>query len=111
MPLVLCARTFSVTFLSSSPPSPNAHFVVLCLSFPPPPPLPPPPPHHPPSLNTHQNYWVDHINTLQAMVLVQHVSGQFNLYLSDTTGVDYSLSLRDVVVDFSNNNIDVELVG
>ena len=62
-------------------------------------------------LNTHQNYWVDHLNTLQAVVLVQHVSGQFNLYLSDTTGVDYSLSLRDIVVDLSNNNIDVELVG
>ena len=60
---------------------------------------------------TYQNYLVDHLNTLQAAVLVQHVSGQFNLYLSDTTGVDYSLSLQDVVVDFSNNNIDLELVG
>ena len=59
----------------------------------------------------YQNYLVTHINTLQAMVLVQHVSGQFNLYLSDTTGVDYSLTLRDVVVNFSNNNIDVEWVG
>ena len=69
------------------------------------------PPPSPPSLNTLQNYWVDHLNTLQAVVLVQHVNGQFNLYLSDTTGVDYSLSLRDIVVDLSNNNIDLELVG
>ena len=48
---------------------------------------------------------------LQALVLMEHVSGQFNLYLSDTTGVDYSLSLRDIVVDLSSNNIDLELVG
>ena len=52
-----------------------------------------------------------HINTLQALVIVQHGSGQFNLYLSDTTGVDYSLSLRDIVVDLSNPSIDLELVG
>ena len=62
--------------------------------------------------NAHtQNYVVAHINTLQALVLVQHVSGQFNLYLSDTTGVDYSLSLRDIVVYLSNLHIDLELVG
>ena len=64
-----------------------------------------------PSPNTHQNYLVTHINTLQALVIVQHVSGQFNLYLSDTTGVDYSLSLRDIVVDPSNFNSDLQLVG
>jgi len=66
---------------------------------------------HTPTTYMYQNYLVTHINTLQAMVLVQHVSGQFNLYLSDTTGVDYSLTLRDIVVDFSNNYIDVEWVG
>jgi len=50
------------------------------------------------------------INTLQAMVIVEHYSGMFNLYLSDTTGVDYSLSLQDIIVD-SNYNSDLERVG
>jgi len=63
-----------------------------------------------PSTDPHRNYYVEHINTLQAMVIVEHYSGMFNLYLSDTTGVDYSLSLQDIIVD-SNYNSDLERVG
>ena len=50
-----------------------------------------------------------HINELQALVIVQHTSGQFNLYLSDITGVYFSLSLADIVI--SQQGIDLELVS
>ena len=50
-----------------------------------------------------------HINELQALVIVQHTSGCFNLYLSDITGVFFSLSLADIVI--SRQGIDLELVS
>ena len=42
-------------------------------------------------------------------MVVEHVSGQYNLYLSDITGVYFSLSLPDIVND--NNRFDLELVS
>ena len=57
-----------------------------------------------------QGYYVGHINELQALVIVEHVSGQFNLYLSDITGVYFSLSLEDLVV-VENRGIDLERVS
>ena len=50
-----------------------------------------------------------HVNGLQAMVIVEHASGQHNLYLSDITGVYFTLSLPDLVV--GNNAIDLKQVS
>ncbi|KAL5471537.1 hypothetical protein EMCRGX_G029661 [Ephydatia muelleri] len=50
-----------------------------------------------PSTFGHVNYIVSHINNLQALVIVQHVQGQYNLYLSDSSAVYYSMSLPDLV--------------
>lgn len=44
----------------------------------------------------------------QAMVIVEHAGEFYNLYLSDETGVYYSLSLRDIVI---KNAIDLEVVS
>ena len=60
----------------------------------------------PPSLSS---YLVIRINDVQALVIVEHAGGFYNLYLSDESGVYYSLSLRDLVID-SDYNIDLELV-
>lgn len=43
------------------------------------------------------------------MVIVEHSSTQFNLYLSDVTGVYFSLSLPDLVNEGSI--FDLELVS
>ena len=51
-----------------------------------------------------------HINNVQALVIVEHTGGFYNLYLSDEAGVYYSLSLRDLVVENNPFNIDLELV-
>lgn len=56
----------------------------------------------------HRNYYVTHLEERQALVIVEHEGGFFNLYLSEETGVYYSLSLRDLVVDYA---IDLELVS
>ena len=56
-----------------------------------------------------QEYIVSHRRRQQAMVIVQHVSGQYNLYLSDLNGVYFSLSLPDIVVEISFG-IDLEVV-
>ena len=50
-----------------------------------------------------------HINELQALVIIQHNGGFYNLYLSDLSGVYFSLSLRDIVVE-GRNTVDLELV-
>ena len=50
-----------------------------------------------------------HINELQALVIVEHASGRFNLYLSDITGVYFALSLADIVI--TQQGIDLELVS
>ena len=60
-------------------------------------------------LSDTQGYFVAHINELQALVIVQHISGQFNLYLSDITGVYFALSLADIVI--TQQGIDLELVS
>ncbi len=52
---------------------------------------------------------MSHINQQQALVIVEHSSTQFNLYLSDVTGVYYSLSLPDIVND--GTAFDLELVS
>ena len=49
-----------------------------------------------------------HIDELQALVIVEHDSGQNNLYLSDEKGVYFSLSLPDLVVE--RTGIDLEVV-
>lgn len=53
---------------------------------------------------------MSHIDEQQAMVIVEHSSGQFNLYLSDLKGVYFSLSLPDIVLE-ENSGIDLELVS
>ena len=63
-----------------------------------------------PTPYNHQRYLVSHIDELQAIVIIQHEGGFYNLYLSDTTGVDYSLSLRDIVVE-RGGFVDLELVS
>ena len=55
-----------------------------------------------------QGYIVPTSNGLQALIIIQHEGGFYNLYISDQTGVYYSLSLRDIVVD--GNTIDLETV-
>ena len=58
---------------------------------------------------TTQRYAVSHIDLQQALVIVEHASGQFNLYLSDITGVYFSLSLPDIVSE--DSSFDLELVS
>ena len=57
-----------------------------------------------------QSYIVSHIDEQQALVLVEHASGVFNLYLSDITGVYFSLSLPDIVTSENGISFDLELV-
>ena len=56
-----------------------------------------------------QNYIVSHINRQQALVIVEHQSGRFNLYLSDITGRFFSMSLPDIVI--TRNGLDLEVVS
>jgi len=46
----------------------------------------------------------------QGLVIVEH-SRQYNLYLSDETGVYYSLSLDNIVIDNIRSAIDIVLVS
>ena len=49
---------------------------------------------------------------MQALVIVEHEGDFYNLYLSDESGIFYSLSLRDIVIETRPNlQIDLELVG
>ena len=50
---------------------------------------------------------MSHIQEKQALVIVKHEGGFYNLYLSEETGVYYSLSLRDIVVEEA---VDLEMV-
>ena len=45
---------------------------------------------------------------MQALVIVEHRSGQFNMYLSDMEGVIFSLSLPDIVIE--DDGYDIEVV-
>ncbi len=63
-----------------------------------------------PSTDPHEGYLVTHINSLQALVIVEHTSSQFNLYLSDAAGVYFSLSLQDLVVDAASYSVDLEVI-
>lgn len=63
-----------------------------------------------PTPYNHQSYLVSHIDELQAMVVIEHEGNFYNLYLSDTSGVDYSLSLRDIVVE-RGSILDLEIVS
>ena len=56
----------------------------------------------------HRSYTVSHIEERQALVIVEHEGGFYNLYLSEETGIYFSLSLRDLVVDYG---IDLERVS
>ena len=60
-----------------------------------------------PTPYAHKNYFVAHIEERQALVIVEHDGGFYNLYLSDESGVYYSLSLRDIVII---NAVDLEMV-
>lgn len=54
-----------------------------------------------------------HIDEQQALVVVEHLSTQFNLYLSDLTGVYFALSLPDIAFRQASNGaviFDLELV-
>ncbi|KAL5471539.1 hypothetical protein EMCRGX_G029663 [Ephydatia muelleri] len=62
-----------------------------------------------PSTFGHVNYIVSHINNLQALVIVQHVQGQYNLYLSDSSGVYYSMSLPDLVQE-GGTTFDLQMI-
>ena len=66
-----------------------------------------------PTPYNHQNYLVNNIDELLALVVIEHEGGFYNLYLSDTTGVDYTLSLRDLVVESTNTGyrLDLEIVS
>ena len=56
-------------------------------------------------------YLVTHIDELQALVIVRHAGSFYNLYLSDESGVYYSLSLRDIVLTQGQYiHVDLELV-
>ena len=57
----------------------------------------------------YQNYLVTHIDYLQAVVVIQHTTGQFNLYLSDISAVYFSLSLMDL--NHNGNFLDLEIVS
>ena len=61
---------------------------------------------------TPSSYLVSHIDDMQAMVIVEHEGDFYNLYLSDESGLYFSLSLRDIVIETVNNRyqIDLELV-
>ncbi len=52
---------------------------------------------------------MSHIDEQQAIVLVEHASGVYNLYLSDITGIYFSLSLPDIVT--VGGFVDLELVS
>ena len=55
---------------------------------------------------------MSHIDDMQALVVVEHAEGYYNLYLSDESGLFFSLSLRDIVVEtlYRRWQIDLELV-
>ena len=58
------------------------------------------------------SYLVTDINEMQALVIVEHEGDFYNLYLSDESGIYYSLSLRDIVIETTPNlQVDLELVG
>jgi hypothetical protein len=66
-----------------------------------------------PTPYNHQNYLVNNIDELLALVVIEHEGGFYNLYLSDTTGMDYTLSLRDLVVERGNSGgyqLDLEII-
>lgn len=64
---------------------------------------------HLPTNLAHQNYYVASLNAMQALVIVEHTNGQFNLYLSEETGLYYSLSLPNIV--YNKGVIDLEIVS
>ena len=55
---------------------------------------------------------MSHIDDMQALVIVEHAGGFYNLYLSDESGLYFSLSLTDIVIEtlYSRWQIDLELV-
>ena len=57
------------------------------------------------------SYLVATINEAQALVIIEHEGDFYNLYLSDDSGIFYSLSLRDLVIEEDPLQIDLELVS
>ena len=53
---------------------------------------------HIPSALAQQHYYVDDIKAKQALVIVEHTNGQYNLYLSEETGQYFSLSMPDIIL-------------
>ena len=55
---------------------------------------------------------MSHIDDMQALVIVEHAGGFYNLYLSDESGLYFSLCLTDIVIEtlYSRWQIDLELV-
>ena len=56
---------------------------------------------------------MSHIDDMQALVIVDHAEGFYNLYLSEESGLHYSLALPDIVVEtlYGRWQIDLELVS
>ena len=52
---------------------------------------------------------MSHIDDMQAMVIVEHEGDFYNLYLSDESGLYFSLSLRDIVIETVNNHLQIDL--
>ncbi|CAI8011488.1 VPS10 domain-containing receptor SorCS3 [Geodia barretti] len=67
---------------------------------------------HIPIPGGHERYLVSHIDDMQALVIVEHAGGFYNLYLSDESGLYFSLSLTDIVIETLYNRwqIDLELI-
>ena len=46
----------------------------------------------------------------QALFIVEH-DAHYSLYLSDETGIYFTLSLEDIVVDDSKSAVDLQIVS
>jgi hypothetical protein len=68
---------------------------------------------HIPIPGGHERYLVSHIDDMQALVIVEHAGGFYNLYLSDESGLYFSLSLTDIVIEtlYGRWQIDLELIN
>ena len=64
---------------------------------------------------TLQEYFVTSHRSSQALVIIEH-ENVYNLYLSDETGIYYSLSLEDIVVkvndiQLQDYTVDLKIVS
>ena len=57
-----------------------------------------------------QFYFVTSHRSSQVMFMIDHDS-HYSIYLSDETGIYFTLSLEDLVVDDSRRTIDLQIVS